>query len=113
MGTLSLSVLTFHALAGYCGTQPSVEFFKFIREILKWYIPKGDPVPGPKEGDPNPQPSLVWQIGTGILGGLAGFALAKVALPENPVYTLGAAYIGGRVMSDVVSSFRYRLKVGK
>lgn len=110
MATLSVSVFVIHALAGYCGTLPSVEFYQWVRAILKEFVPPLPREPGPKGGNPDPQPDRIWQIGTGTIGGLAGLGLAVMTLPETPIYTLGAAYIGGRVISDVVTGVRYRIR---
>jgi hypothetical protein len=84
-----------HALVGFCGTMPSVEFYKFIRELLKNYVPPKEPEPGPVDGNGNPEPSIYWRFGAGLVGGLLGAVIVKGTLSE-PVYTLAAAYASGR-----------------
>jgi hypothetical protein len=98
--------LFLHALVGFCGTMPSVEFFKFFRELLKNYVPPSEPVPGPKEGNGTPEPDIYWRYGAGLLGGVLGAVLVKDSLSE-PLYTLAGAYAGGRFLSEAVSLVRF------
>jgi hypothetical protein len=98
----------FHALIGYCGTMPSVEFFNFIRELGKICCPTAkDPNDSPYAlGNGNPQPSRLLKTGLGLVGGIVGYGIAIKLLPENPAYTIGAAYAGGRIFSDAFAVFR-------
>ena len=106
----------FHALIGYCGTMPSVEFYEWLRG-LKIVLPYKDPMDNPIAlGNGTPEPDRFLKVGAGLVGGLLGYVVATNVLPENPAYTIGSAYIGGRVLSDAVSvirSFMPRKQVGK
>lgn len=97
MATFSFALLAFHALIGYCGTLPSVEFYQFIAEILKNFKEPLPREPGSK--------GRFSKIAAGIVGGLVGLFFATQALPDNPVYTLSAAYVGGRLMNSTVILF--------
>ena len=90
-----------HALAGYCGTPPSVEFFQWLRTLKIPPIPR-DPNDDPRAaGDPDPQPSILWSVGTGFAGGIAGGLLLTRLFPENPMIGIAGAFIGGRILSDL------------
>lgn len=89
-----------HALAGYCGTPPSVEFFQWLRTLKSPPIPD-DPNDDPRAGDPNPQPSILWSLTTGIAGGIFGGLILNRLFPENPVIGIAGAYMGGRILSDL------------
>ncbi len=89
-----------HALAGYCGTPPSVEFFQWLRSLKIRIVPK-DPNDDPRAGDPDPQPSILWSVFTGFTGGIIGGLILSRLFPENLVIGIIGAYIGGRILSDL------------
>lgn len=102
-----------HALIGYCGTMPTVEFYEWLRN-LRIELPIKDPNDSPVAlGNGTPEPDRLWKIGLGLVGGLIGYGIASQLLTESPVYTMGAAYAGGRILSDAVSTLRYGFKSAK
>ena len=83
-----------YAVVGYCGTQPSVELYRFLAKLLKDYVP-------PKEPEPSPVALNAKRFGFGMAGGLLGGVLFQ----SNPPYAIGASLAFGRIASDIASFF--------
>lgn len=100
--------LFLHALVGFCGTMPSVEFFKWVRElhiVLKEKDPNDSPV---ARGNGTPEPDIYFRGIAGLLGGVLGAVIVKETLTD-PVYTLAGAYALGRFLSEAVSLVRFQV----
>jgi hypothetical protein len=97
-----------HALIGFCGTMPSVEFFKWVRE-LHIVLKERDPMNSPyASGNGTPEPDIYWRSFAGLLGGVLGAVIVKDTLTD-PVYTVASAYAFGRFLSEGVSILRFQV----
>lgn len=96
-----------YSAIGYCATMPSVEFYRYLGKILTNFVPPvKDPQDSPVAGNPDPEPDYIWTVASGLAGGLAGGFLGSLVFKENPAYVLGAAFAGGRILSDVTALVR-------